>query len=79
MIKTAFLSVLSDGKAVFLCDRKFLPNYLSHKNLSEGCTARGREICLTAPLAREVCASTHFFNCLEVYFAVVCTIISPAI
>ena len=61
MIKTAFLSVLSDGKAVFLCDRKFLPNYLSHKNLSEGCTARGREICLTAPLAREVCASTHFF------------------
>ena len=51
MIKTAFLSVLSDGKAVFLCDRKFLPNYLSHKNLSEGCTARGREICLTAPLA----------------------------
>ena len=45
----------------FLFDRKFLRNYLSNKNLSEGCTARGRGICLTAPLAREVCASTHFF------------------
>ena len=51
--------ILESGYILF--DRKFLRNYLSNKNLSEGCTARGRGICLTAPLAREVCASTHFF------------------
>jgi len=39
---------------------KFLRNFLLNKNLSEGCAARGREVCLAAPLACEVCAGTHF-------------------
>ena len=30
-------------------------------NLSEGYAARGREFCVTTPLAGEVCAGTHFF------------------
>ena len=50
------------GVAALLFDRKFLRNYLPHNNLSEGFTAFGREICLTAPLAREVYASTYFFT-----------------
>ena len=39
---------------------KFLKNFILNKNLSEGCAARGREFCLTAPLARGLCASTQF-------------------
>ena len=38
---------------VFLFNRKFLRNFLLNKNLSEGCAARGREVCLATPLARE--------------------------
>ena len=51
----------AEGFCLFLFNRKFLRNSLLNKNLSEGCAARGREVCLAAPLAREVCASTHFF------------------
>ena len=40
---------------------KFLQNFILNKSLSEGCAARGREFCLTALLARELCASTQFF------------------
>ena len=54
------------GVAALLCGRKFLRNYLSNNNLSEGCTAFGREICLTAQLAREVYASTYFFKLNDV-------------
>ena len=46
---------------LFLHNRKFHRNFLLCKKLSEGCTARGREVCLAAPLARKVCACTHFF------------------
>ncbi len=46
----------------FLHNWKFFRNFQLCKKLSEGCTARGREVCLAAPLAHEVCASTHFFN-----------------
>ena len=46
---------------LILLNRKFLRNFLFNKNLSEGCWTRGREVCLAAPLAREVCACTHFF------------------
>ncbi|ESL04188.1 hypothetical protein GCWU000282_00535 [Catonella morbi ATCC 51271] len=42
-------------------NRKFRRNFLLNKNLSDGCWTRGWEVCLAAPLAREVCASTHFF------------------
>ncbi|ESL02053.1 hypothetical protein GCWU000282_02872 [Catonella morbi ATCC 51271] len=43
-------------------NRKFQRNFLLNKNLSEGCRTRGREVYLAAPLAREVCAGTHFFK-----------------
>ena len=32
-------------------NRKFLHNFLLNKNLSEKCTARSREVCLTASTA----------------------------
>ena len=46
--------------AFFKFNRKFRRNFLLNKNLTEGCTAHGREVCLAAPLAHVVCASTHF-------------------